>query len=53
MNNFQAMYHEASKAGAAAAGEIEQQLIRVKDMSGRVFGPFPICGFGWVNVLSL
>ena len=51
MNNFQAMFHEASKAGAEAAEAADPQMIRVKNVqTGKVYEPFPICGFGWVNV---
>ena len=49
MNDFQEMYQEANKAGAVAAADTGVQMLTITD-GVQVFKPFPICGFGWVNV---
>ena len=42
----------AAAAGAAAmdAARGTEELIAVRDETGRVYAPFPICGFAWVRV---
>lgn len=50
MNNFPALHKAAELAGREAALAAAPQMIKVKDGSGKVFGPFPICGFAWVVV---
>jgi len=44
---------EANERGRIAAAESEQQMIQVQDQDGRVFDPFPICGFASVRVKGL
>ena len=44
---------EAHENGRAAAAETELQMIQVQDQDGRVFDPFPICGFASVRVKGL
>jgi len=44
---------EANERGRIAADEAQPQLIQVKDQDGRVFDPFPICGFASVRVKGL
>jgi hypothetical protein len=44
---------EANERGRAAAAEAQPQMIQVQDQDGRVFDPFPICGFASVRVKGL
>ena len=44
---------EAHERGHRAAIFADEQMIQVKDQNGRVFKPFPICGFAWVRVKGL
>ena len=44
---------EAHERGRIAAAESDQQMIQVQDQDGRVFDPFPICGFAEVRVKGL
>ena len=44
---------EAHERGHRAAIFTDAQMIQVKDQDGRVFEPFPICGFAWVRVKGL
>ena len=44
---------EANERGRAAAAEAQPQMIHVQDQDGRVFDPFPICGFASVRVKGL
>jgi hypothetical protein len=44
---------EAHERGHRAAIFTDEQMIQVKDQDGRVFEPFPICGFAWVRVKGL
>ena len=44
---------EANERGRAAAAEASPQMIQVQDQDGRVFDPFPICGFASVRVKGL
>ena len=44
---------EAEARGHRAAILADEQMIQVKDQDGRVFEPFPICGFAWVRVKGL
>ena len=44
---------EAHERGHRAAIFTDEQMIQVKDQEGRVFEPFPICGFAWVRVKGL
>ena len=44
---------EANERGRIAAAEAQPELIQVKDQDGRVFDPFPICGFAEVRVKGL
>lgn len=41
----------ASEAGEAAAEKHESKLYNFKnENTGEVYGPYPACGFAWVNV---
>ena len=44
---------EAHERGRIAAAESDQQMIQVQDQDGKVFDPFPICGFASVRVKGL
>ena len=44
---------EANERGRAAASEAQPEMIQVQDQYGRVFDPFPICGFAEVRVKGL
>ena len=45
---FKEIHLEAEKAGRAAAEAAGVEMISVTD-GKEVWGPFPICGFGWVH----
>ena len=44
---------EAHERGHRAAIFTDEQMIQVQDQDGRVFEPFPICGFAWIRVKGL
>ena len=44
---------EAHERGHRAAIFVDEQMIQLQDQDGRVFEPFPICGFAWVRVKGL
>lgn len=50
MNNYAALVARANEAGKAAAEACAPQMMCVKNGEGRVYGPFPVCGFAWVVV---
>lgn len=48
---FQEIWDEANELGNKYAAEAELKMIRPYDAySGRIYPPFPICGFAWVNI---
>ena len=47
--DFNAIHIQADKEGRQAAAEAELQMLTIKDQNGRVYDPFPICGFAWVK----
>ena len=50
MNDFATIAYNANAAGKAAVEAVECQMMCVKNGDGKVYGPFPVCGFAWVNV---
>lgn len=52
MNEFGKLVAKANAAGRAAAEACAPQMMRVRTSSspGKVYGPFPVCGFAWVVV---
>lgn len=49
MTNFQELFDRGNAAGREAAANANLEMLTVTD-GVKVFEPFPICGFGWVNV---
>ena len=50
MNNFATIVANANAAGKAAAEACAPEMMCVKNGAGKVYGPFPVCGFAWVVV---
>jgi hypothetical protein len=49
-NEWNALLAKAHEAGHEAAKSTNLTMMQVRDGSGRVYEPFPICGFAWVVV---
>ena len=51
MNEFAKLVAKANEAGHEAAMAVNPQMMVVSDaQTGKVYEPFPICGFAWVVV---
>lgn len=49
--DFMKLWKEAWDSGVEATKNASIEMIQVRDnMSGKVYDPFPICGFAWINV---
>ena len=50
INGFGGLIAKAEAAGREAAEACAPQMMCVKNGAGKVYGPFPVCGFAWVVV---
>ena len=48
--DFRKLVNTAHEAGMKAGNGSDVQMLTLKNTNGKVYEPFPICGFAWISL---